>query len=180
MRSEFFDELENTILSILSEAHTIRPGKIISYDNITGFSVVQPLGKFQTPDGQYIDYPLIHQVPVWLFEDPDSNIAVSRPIRAGQGCIILFSETAIDDWYYNIRTAGQLRFDLTNAICIPGLFARPSANVKEANDKNAVIVRNGGNSIIVKTNDISMTSTGTINVTAAGTITFDAPKYDFK
>ncbi len=180
MRSEFVDEIEATVLSILSESHTIRPGKIISYNKNTGFAVVQPSGKYHAPDGEYMDYPQIHQVPVVLIEDPDTNISISRPIKAGQGCLILFSETAIDDWYYGSRTAGQLRFDLTNAICIPGLFARPSANTKEAIDQNAIIVRNGSTFFRLNTNHVEVVSAGTMSFKASGDMTFDASKYDFK
>jgi hypothetical protein len=164
MRSEFYESVESVVKGLLAEIHTIKPGKIISYNKNTGLATIQPSGKYQTPDGRFMDYPQCHQVPVWLFEDPDGQISVSRPIKAGQGCVILFAETSLDDWYYKSRTSGQLRFDLTNAICIPGLFARPSTDTKEAIDGDAVIIRNGDSKFKMSKTTLDITVSGNVNI----------------
>lgn len=174
MRSEFVEELKITIEEMINNIHTILPGKILSYDSKRGFAKVQPQGKFKTPDDQYLDYPIISEVPIVLIEDPDTDISVSRPIVPGQGCILFFAEKALDDWYYGRLTAGEIKFDLTNAIVIPGLFNRPSKNTAEAISKDAVIVRNKNSSVTVQSTTITVDSAGNVNINAAGSLNIDA------
>ena len=51
---------------------------------------------------------------------------------------------------YGQETDTDLAFDLTNAICIPGLFVKPNPVVKDACDNNAIIVDVKGTRITVK------------------------------
>lgn len=64
--------------------------------------------------------------------------------------MLVVSEQALDYWQYGQETDTDLAFDLTNAICIPGLFVQPNPIVKTACEQNAIIVDVEGTKITVK------------------------------
>ena len=72
------------------------------------------------------------------------------PVKPGDGCLIIIAEQSIDYWLYGQETETDLAFDLTNAICIPGLFAKANSVVKAACDQNAVIADVSGTRLTIK------------------------------
>lgn len=142
MRQEFVEELKNTIEGMINGVHTALPGKILKYSIKSGRAQVQPLGKHKAEDGELLNYPIVSDVPVVLIEDENEDVSISRPIKRGQGCLLIFAEQALENWYFNGAQPSDLKFDLTSAICIPGLFRTPSKNTAEATIKDAVIIKN--------------------------------------
>ena len=123
--NEFAAQIHETVKKILSEIHTAVPGRIISYDAQTGLATVQPQAKRKIPDGRSIDYPYIAGVPV-LFPSAGNRFAcITFPIRENDGCLLIFAESSLDDWLKGGESKDPRRFDLTDAICIPGLWNRP-------------------------------------------------------
>jgi len=140
MLQEFVQEINNLIKKNIRGVHTAVPGKIVSFDPATCLATVLPEMKFKKPDGSTMAYPQITGVPVVFLQTMNQQATVAFPIKAGDGCLIIVSEQSIDYWMYGQETDTDLAFDLTNAICIPGLFVKPNPVVKDACDNNAIIV----------------------------------------
>ena len=106
----------------IANVHTASPGTILSYDSGTGLASVQPALKFKVPDGRMIDMPVIVGVPVIFPSGSGGNASVTFPVVAGDGCLLVFAESGIDDWIKGGESEDLRRHDLTDAIAIPGLF----------------------------------------------------------
>jgi len=167
MMQELIQSLINTMRQEIGGIHTAFPGTIISFDPTTSLATVQPMVKFPIPKGGSMDYPHISGVPVIFPQSSDAVVAF--PVKAGDGCLVVVSERSIDYWMYGRETNTNLSFDLTNAICIPGLFMKPNSAISEACQKNAVVVKCGNSSLSVSSGGISITG----DLTVSGTITAD-------
>lgn len=140
MMQEFVQAVTQAIRDNLKGVHTAIPGKILDFDADKGMATVLPAMKFKKPDGQKIDFPQITGVPVLFPQSMNQNATIAFPIKAGDGCLIVVAEQSIDYWMYGQETDTDLSFDLTNAICIPGLFKDASSVMKEACEKSAIVV----------------------------------------
>lgn len=137
MKQEFVQAVEDTIHNVMREMHTAMPGKIISYD--AGTVSVQPSLKYQTPDGKKLDYPVLSNVPVVIACGGSATVAF--PIRTGDDCLVIIAEQAIDGWLADADDDIELKYDLTNAICIPGLCKIPVEAQEEANSNGTIVIR---------------------------------------
>ncbi len=174
MMQEFVQEIKNIIDKNIRGIHTAIPGKIISFDPSTCLATVLPTMKFKKPDGSTMAYPQITGVPVVLLQTMYQQATVAFPIKAGDGCLIIVSEQSIDYWMYGQETDTDLAFDLTNAICIPGLFVEPNPVVREACAQGAIIIDVKGTRIKVKDKLVQVDSEKVVingNVEINGTVT---------
>ena len=71
------------------------------------------------------------------------NVTIAWPIKKGDGCLLVFSEQALDYWMYGKETDTKLKFDLTNAIAIPNLTSGGNSTMKLACDEDAVAIAAG-------------------------------------
>ena len=174
MMQEFVQEITNTIQRNLKAVHTAMPGKIVAFDAAKGVATVQPVMKYKKPNGETIDFPQITGVPVVFPQGASQNVTVAFPVKAGDGCLLVIAEQSIDYWQYGQETDTDLSFDITNAICIPGLFSKANGAVKEACDKNAVVLDANGTKVTVKAGEVIIDAAKvTVNgdVTVNGTMT---------
>lgn len=141
MMQEFVQQLADSMNETVRNMHTCLPGRIDSYDPETGRAQVTPVMKMKTPRGDRIQYPQISGVPVVMAQTQGAVLA--HPIKKGDSCLIVIAEQALDLWMYGKDTDTDLAFDLTNAVCIPGLFVMPHAAVKEACRTDSIILQNG-------------------------------------
>lgn len=122
MKQRFSDIIKKSIESYLENIHTCLPGKITEFDPITNRVSVQPVIKKKIGENT-ISYPIITDVPLQYPKSKDS--AITFPIAKGDGCIILFSETSMENYYNSLNTevepGDSRKFSLTDAICIPGI-----------------------------------------------------------
>lgn len=150
MLQEFTQEIKNTAKEEVNNIHTVVPGEIVSFDAAKCLATVQPKMKFKQKNGKTMDYPEIGDVPVVFMQTMKQEATIAMPIKAGDGCLIVFSEQSLDFWQHGQETDTDLKFDLTNAICIPGLFSKENSLIKEACDNNAIIVDVKGTRLTVK------------------------------
>ena len=143
MLQEFVQKQKDLIRRMIGEIHTAMPGTIESVDYEEGLVNVLPALKMKLPNGELINYPLITGVPVLTFSSNSTGVSVTLPVVPGDTCWIMISEQSLDAWMYGMDTNADLPFDLTNAICIPGLSPTLNAEQQKANDEKAVIVRAG-------------------------------------
>ena len=168
MMQEFVDQINKSARSATEDMHTALPGEIKSYDPDKGVATVLPKAKFTKPDGSMMDFPEISGVPVMF---PQSkNVTIAWPIKKGDGCLLVFSEQALDYWMYGKETDTKLRFDLTNAM-------------KLACDEDAVAIAAGDTKakITPKTAELTLGSAkvkvepSLVQVTVGGTVLAISP-----
>ena len=144
MLQEFTQELKNVVLDILRGVHTVIMGKIVTYDPDKNLASILPDGKFKKPDGSMMDYPKLNKVPVYIMQGSEQTATFVYPIKKDDECIILFSEQALDTWLTKAKSDTDLKFDLSNAVAVVGMFAKPNPLIKEACKDNSIIIEKDG------------------------------------
>jgi hypothetical protein len=177
MLQEVAQEIKNTIGETLQNVHTAIPGKIAAYDPAKGEADILPFGKFKKPSGEYMDYPQLHSVPILFPQSCGQDFSITYPVNPGDGCLVLIQEQTLDVW----RGAGassdnDLRFDLSNAVAIVGLFASPPPSAVEAQGNNAMIIKKSGHRIVIDPAGVTITApttaiNGNLNVSGDVDIT---------
>lgn len=150
------DVIRNSIEHELNSVHTCLPAKIIDYDSSLCIASVKPLIKHRTQGGQLLSMPIIYNVPV-MFPRTASS-AITFPVNSGDCVLLIFSEANIDTWMMSgdeSEPADTRRFDLTDAIAIPGLFA---------SGKGKLPVNNTDLSIQLNTQRITIKESGDIEI----------------
>lgn len=152
MMQEFVESVNKVAKKTVSQIHTAVPAVITAFDAGKGLATVQPKAKFKKPNGETMDYPSIGGVPVVF---PQSqNVTIAFPIKAGDNCLLVFGEKALDYWLYGKETATELNFDLSNAIAIPSLATVGNATMQMACDEDAAVVQAGDTVLKVKSDAV--------------------------
>lgn len=110
----------------LKDLHTCLPGIIASFDPDTQTASVQPaIQRIFTEKGA-VNLPLCVDVPVAF--PGGGDFFLTFPVKAGDECILMFSERAIDNWHASggTQTPAEYRLhDLSDGIAIVGLNSQP-------------------------------------------------------
>lgn len=169
MLQEFSQEVEETARSIVNEIHTALPGEIISFDAESGMAVVQPVGKYVTSDGKSLSYPSITEVPLSFPFCQQAEVGIAFPVKKGDSCVLIISEVELDEWRSGSESEGSLRFDLTNAIAIPGLLLRGGDLIVKAIQKNAVVLVASETEVVISKDAVTVAVRGsTLTVSDSG------------
>jgi hypothetical protein len=132
----------------LAGLHTALPGQIEEYDYTTQRAKVKPLIQRQDADGTLESFPVIVDVPVvW---PRSGGASLTFPVAAGDTVLLIFSERSLDWWLSmggDSAPGDPRRFDLSDAIAIPGLYPFSAASL----DPNGQDVRlqMGGAQIVI-------------------------------
>ena len=167
MNQELVQAFKDNFRKMANEMHTALPAKITSFDPATGMASVKPTVKYTKPDKSTIDFPEITGVPVCFPQGSGQSVSIAFPVAAGDSCILGFSEQSLDYWQYGQETGTDLRFDLSNAMCIPGLFNTANPAMQQACAENAVVLCAGGTSLVVSAGGVAIKG----NVTVEGSMT---------
>ena len=141
MMQDFVQQIADSTRNMINGVHTAFPGTIVSIDTGSGTAVVRPSMKFRKPDGTQMIYPDIYGVPIVIPQAAGQEATIAYPIKSGDGCLVVISEQSLDYWMYGRETETDLHFDLSDAICIPGLFNKGNPALAEAISSNAVVVK---------------------------------------
>jgi len=165
MLQEFTQEMKNQMLDLLKDVHTSIPGKIVSFNPDKCEASILPSVKFKKPDGSQIDYPRLNEVPVYVMQGSGQTATIVYPVKPGDECLIVFSEQALDFWRTGATSNTDLKFDLSNAVAIIGMFAKPNPLIKEACDDNSVIIEKDGERVRLKKGETYIRDTAGQSVT---------------
>lgn len=166
-QGEFVEQVKQTVDSMLDQVHTCAPGKIVSFDPATCQATVLPAMKIKKPDGKLMDYPQITGVPVLFPQSSAQGTTIAYPVKAGDGCLVLFSEQALDQFLYQRDTGTDLRFDLSNAVAIVGIFAKGNSAMKKACTNGSIVIQNQAVSVEIAPGGVKIVG----NVTIVGDLT---------
>lgn len=128
MANTLTDVLKQAIDYALSHIHVSLPGIIIKFDEATKLAEVQPSLQRKFINDVVIDMPNIINVPVVFQQSKD--FSDTYPLNKGDGVLLIFSERALERWLDNghgSEPGARRKFDLSDAIAIPGLFAKNTA-----------------------------------------------------
>ena len=114
----------------MDNIHTALPGVITAYDYTTKKASVQPTIKKIFENGEKLTMPIITNVPV-IFPGTSKGV-IHFEITPGQDtCLIVFTERSLENWLSSDPTQSAepgdpRQMDLSDAVCIPGLFSLAS------------------------------------------------------
>lgn len=175
MLQDFIQAVNKIITDHISDIHTALPAEIVEFNQDDCSVDVIPKAKMTVSSGKQFDFPRINGVPILFPCGSSQNASIVFPVKAGDGCLLIFSEQALDYWRNSGMSSSELKFALSNAIAIPGLFAKPTLDIKEAVDTDSVIIRNGANKISLTGSKIAIT--GNIELDGNLTLTGEVKRY---
>lgn len=149
--------IENIAQDKVNNIHTALPAIITSYNANTNLATVKPTGKYKTADYRSLEMPEIYNVPVVFPRSLGGTAGITFPIQTGDGCLIVFSENQLDDFLSNTDSDDPRKFDLNDAICIPGLYAKNNSPIYQ----NEVCLFNGGSIVRLGSSLIGNLADGT-------------------
>ena len=158
--------------------NTCLPGTVTSYDAGSQRATVQPAVRMRQPDGREEELPVLNSVPViW---PRSGGASMTFPVKAGDGCLILFNQRSTDEYKNNGKTntpQDPRMFDMSDAVAIMGFVSFSGGGGPD----DAIEIKLGGSTILVKTDGVEITtsdvkvnaplSTYSGNVTIQGSLT---------
>ena len=166
MLQDLVEAVDKLILTKMNELHTAIPAKIDEFDPAKCTATVKPFGKMVLTNGKTFDSPKINGVPVLFTHANSLNSLIVFPVKAGDICLLIFSEQALDNWRSNGTKNSELKYALTNAVAIPGLFAQAPNEVAESVDKNAIIVKNTSTKVRIFPEKVELETPDKVKVTS--------------
>lgn len=165
MKQNFVDVLNIWLNSRIDDIHTVLPGEIVSYEgHSTRKAKVKSLIRLKNSKNKIVPILPIDNVPVMFPSTNSTNILF--PLNPGDGCLLLFSEAAIGNY---LSGSGEQeaddnnKFQLTDCICIPGLWSFNTVPVTTANNNDFYVMYENAKIQIVKgSNDINISSPGNL------------------
>lgn len=145
---EVYDAFSNMIETMINErVHTSSTGKVGKVsDNFS--AELKPDPEITTDDGQKVQYPRLSDVKIIMPCGSDGSIGFAFPVSRGDGCVALYGEGG---------EGTDFKFDLSNAILLPGLSGSAGEQVKRAGSENAAIMFAPGSVIYVSKDKIEIT-----------------------
>lgn len=142
----YLSEVINTLVDKkLYDIHTCLPGHVEKYDYSTGKADIKPLIKKKFKDGDILSLPVIPNVPV---QYPSTSEAILHlPLNKGDTGIIVFSERSLEIWLStggDVESGDPRKFDLTDAIFIPGIHPFSVNSIADNNNDVQLIYRGTG------------------------------------
>lgn len=145
-----WDEVLNQVISARFEGvHTCLPATVQSYDHRRRKASVQPMIQKAYLSGKNESLPVLSDVPVvW----PAGGGGVfTFPLRRGDGILLVFSERNLENYLESGRNSPPKdgrKFDLSDAIAIPGLY--DFTKTSPVTDADAAVLTFGGATIKLK------------------------------
>jgi len=161
---ELRDVLQAFRREIFASLKCAIPGIIDSFNAITQTATIK-VAMQATVGTEVKDYPLLVDCPVVVMGGWGAYITF--PIHAGDTCLVLFSDRALDNWYATgnvVPPAQQRQHSLADGIALVGIHNL--ANPIENYSADAAEFRFAGGKVRI-TND------GQINLTSAGGAVID-------
>ncbi len=153
---DFLGSIRALIKSELVDLNTSIAAVVVAYGD--GFASVRPTGLKRFQDGDTLEFPVIHQVPVRWPVFNGGQCGFRAPIKAGDKCHLVFSQQANDG------SDDQRRHDLTDAYAL----MMDNSRVSQGGNESELVMYFG--SAYIK-----ITAGGAIEIVAPGGLTFTTP-----
>lgn len=141
MVQELVQQILDISRDVVNDIHTAIPGTIVSFSPGSGVASVKPKGSFHTSDGRQLSYPTVSGVPVYFPQGNSQKAVVAYPVKPGDSCLLIVCECDTQNWMTEGKEAdSNMKFDITNSMCIPGMFNKGSKAAQKAYDEDAIVV----------------------------------------
>lgn len=137
--------LRRAVDARLESVNTAIPARVESYDRATQTISAQPLVRAiyfdESGARQSERLPMVTRVPV-VFQGA-GDYASTFPLAKGDTVLLVFAQASIDKWLArggDVDPLDDRRFDLSDAIAIPGLRSRPSSLDSSATASDAWVI----------------------------------------
>ena len=145
MIQEVVQQVEDTVKDVLGSVHTAMPGKVVAVYPETGMIDAQPVGSYHC-SGIEMEYPVIPGIPLCIsaYVSEEKEIAACFPVHEDDTVLLIFTEQSLSALLTE-TDEGQSdeRFELQNAIAIPGLAKMPVMAQQKANEEDCYLIVNG-------------------------------------
>lgn len=141
------DTIDKRILRELSNIYTATPGRIESYNATQKRVSVKPLIRKKFNDGTIVELPVVDNVPIVFPMTSDSGIRF--PVKRNDTCLLVFGMRSLDEWLTRgglVTPDDSRKFDLSDAICIPGLS--PFSDLQLQNNSDCYMFNDSGKVVI--------------------------------
>lgn len=104
------------------------PGKVVSFDSDTQTIIAEPMICAEGDDGSKIPLPPVADVPV--FQLGGGEFIITTNPAAGDPCLLLVADRAIDDWFETNESRVPADFrqnDLSDCLALVGFRTKPLA-----------------------------------------------------
>lgn len=166
MLQDLVDAVDKLITTKINELHTAIPAKIEEFDPVRCTATVKPFGKMVLTNGKTLDYPKINDVPVFFPHASNMSALIVFPVKAGDVCLLIFSEQTLDNWKSNGTKNSELKYSLSNAVAIPGLFAHAPDAVAESVNSEAIVVKHDKTKIKICKDKIEIEAGSKVKISA--------------
>lgn len=163
--------LSQAIEARLADVNTCLPGRVEAYDASSDTVSVQPLIRRKwRHKAAPTALPVVSGVPVHRPRSSDSWLALPDPVK-GDLVLLVFAQRALEPWHGKgglCDPVDSRRFDLSDAIAIPGLY-----------DRTRVIARKGARTSVELANGqgwVEVTRTGGLRLNRGGLELLDVLK----
>jgi len=106
----------------MADVHTTLPGVVEKYDAKTRRADIQPSLKRKLPDGKFVEFPIIPDVPVRY--SGNKEFTIHFPLKKGDEVVLFVIERGTDKWKAaggkEIEEPDLRRFDIQDCIAITG------------------------------------------------------------
>lgn len=185
--------IEASIDGRMKEVHTSMPGKINSFDPATQLCEVELGIQRVFSNDRIVNFPPLINVPVCIMRG--GGFSNTFPIKAGNECLVLFSERSIDRWVasgQNNPPIDKRNHDLSDAVAIVGLSSQPNKvpsydnnnyQLKSDDGKVSVTMRPDGTFTIISNDakiDINAAKDITVGNSGSQLILYESGKIDMK
>lgn len=141
MIQELVQQILDISREVVNDIHTAIPGTIVSFSPGSGVASVKPSGSFHTTDGRQLSYPTVSGVPVYFPQGNGQKAVIAYPVKPGDSCLLIVCECDTQNWLSAGKEAdSNMKFDITNSMCIPGMFNKGSEATQKAYDDDAIVV----------------------------------------
>jgi len=138
------------ISNYLFGVHTATIGEVQEYDPAGPFVSVRPVVRQKFADGDDRSFGILDAVPVVF--PRGGSFSMTFPIKKGDKVLLVFGERSLDDWLEGsgneVSVSDPRRFDLSDAIAIPGIQAFGSSS--PVDNENDVEIKFGSGSVTIE------------------------------
>lgn len=167
------NELLNVIIANkLADMHICMPAKVVSYDFKTRKATVQPALNQKYNDGEVVELPVIHNVPV--IHPAAGGASITLPVKKDDPVLLVFSERSLEEWLQNgkqITPDDPRQNDLTDAVAHLGL--QPFSVQSPVESADDLMIDYDGSQIVIHPAGVMDISAEQINMDAP-TVNIDA------
>lgn len=173
--SDIIQALQIATETHLSEVNTTMPGKVISYNAEKNRAIVRPSLPKMLANGEELPAPDVVEVPVSWPKGMGGTAGLTLPLKPGDGVTLHFAQRSLEGWLAgrDVAPDDPRRFDLSDAVAVPGLAATGvSANKDDVELHFGPVklrLRPDGGAILE-------TAAGSLTITADGVASFIGPR----